>query len=80
MRVALELQDGLALVDGEADAPVGHLMGWGGNDRNVTPMFMRSTVEHSRRRATWVVRGTGSLNVTASSARTGRAVASLTIA
>ncbi len=80
VRVALELQDGLALVDGEADAPVGHLMGWGGNDRNVTPMFMRSTVEHSRRRATWVVRGTGSLNVTASSARTGRAVASLTIA
>ena len=72
VRVRLALGAGLELVSGEVEQQVGHLMGWGGNDRNTTLMLARSTVEHSRRRLSWVVRGTGELVVSASNTRVGK--------
>jgi len=72
VRVQLALGPKLELITGEAEQQVGHLMGWGGNDRNTTLMLARSTVEHSRRRLSWVVRGAGELTVIASNTRVGK--------
>lgn len=71
VRAKLELGPGLELVSGEAEASLGHLMGWGGNDRSTTPMLARSTVEPSKRRLRWVVRGSGAATVSVSCARAG---------
>lgn len=51
---------------------VGHLAGWGGNDRSTSPALMRSTGETPRARVSWVVRGEGEVTVEVVCARTGR--------
>jgi hypothetical protein len=71
VRVKLTLGEGLSLVSGVADTPVGHLMGWGGNDRSTGPALARTTTESARRRVSWVVRGSGEMVVCASSTRLG---------
>lgn len=78
VRVKLTLGPGLSLVSGDADTSLGHLMGWGGNDRSTGPALARTTTESARRRVTWVVRGTGEIAVSASSTRLG-AVESRTV-
>jgi hypothetical protein len=50
---------------------VGHLAGWGGNDRSTTPSLARSTGESARARATFLVEGGGELQIVASNARVG---------
>ncbi len=71
VRVKLTLGSSLSLVSGESDSPIGHLMGWGGNDRSTAPALARTTTESARRRVTWVVRGNGEIAVSASSTRLG---------
>jgi hypothetical protein len=71
VRVRLELGPGLELVSGEPEVEVGHLGGWGGNDRAVSPMLARSATDWPKRRLQWVLRGRGELGVVASSTRTG---------
>ncbi|MBK8939786.1 MAG: peptidase M14 [Polyangiaceae bacterium] len=80
VRARLELGAGLELVSGEQEPSLGHMMGWGGNDRSTTPMLARSTVEPSRRKLVWVVRGAGEAKVTLSSARVGAVSRTLDIA
>lgn len=79
MRLQLQLDPGLELVTGESNLQLGHMMGWGGNDRSTTPMLARSTVEHSKRRAVWVVRGAGNATATVANARVGRVSVSISI-
>ncbi len=71
VRLRLEVGPGLELVSELREHDLGHLMGWGGNDRSTSPALARSTTEHSRRRVSWVVRGSGQVTVTASSTRVG---------
>lgn len=71
VRGTISLEGELELAAGKRDEDLGHLPGWGGNDRSTTPMLARSTGEPARRRVTWVVRGHGAVTVSASSARTG---------
>ncbi len=71
VRVRLEPSGGAALASGEVEQAIGHLGGWGGNDRSTTPMLARSALEPSRRRLEWVVRGAGAITVSAWCTRTG---------
>ena len=80
VRAALRCDAGVDLVSGDAVQTVGHLAGWGGNDRNATPMLARTTGAQPRKLARWVVRGAGNVTVTAGCARTGSTSASLVVA
>lgn len=71
VRARIELPEGITLLSGDADQALGHLMGWGGNDRGTAPSLARSSEEHGRRRAIWIVRGSGSASITVSNARVG---------
>lgn len=71
VRVRLALGEGLRLESGELERELGHLGGWGGNDRAASPMLARSYSEWPKRKLSWVVRGAGELGVVARSARTG---------
>lgn len=71
VRVAIDLPDGASLEAGEANVLVGHLEGWGGNDRFTAPSIARSVIDVGRRRVIWVVRGDGPLKVRASAPRVG---------
>lgn len=79
VRAKLTLAGSVEIVTGEADRALGALQGWGGNDRNTTPMHARSSNEHSRRKLDWVVRGEGSLTVTLCNARVGETQLTLPI-
>jgi hypothetical protein len=80
VRARIVLPDGISLVAGEPEVELGHLQGWGGNDRATTPMLARSTVEPSRKRLTWVVRGAGEVTLKAWCARVGEVLARAAIA
>jgi hypothetical protein len=71
VRARIELGSGLELAAAPAEQDLGHLPGWGGNDRSTAPGLTRSSLEPARRRAEWVVRGKGEITVTAGSTRTG---------
>lgn len=77
VHVSIALGEGLALVSGHARENVGHLAGWGGSDRNTTPMLARSMMEQPRRKVSWVVRGTGKATIAAGNARVGTVEAHL---
>jgi len=79
VRVRLTTGENLELVGGEAEVALGHLMGWGGNDRSTGPGLARSTTDHSRRRLNWVVRGIGALTITASATRVGATELTLSV-
>ncbi|NUP09261.1 MAG: peptidase M14 [Polyangiaceae bacterium] len=79
MRARISLDKDLELVSGDAEIALGHMMGWGGNDRSTTPMLARSTVEHSRRRLVWVVRGRGQATATVSNARVGEVTKAIAV-
>jgi hypothetical protein len=72
VRVRIELGRGVELCAGPVEVDVGHIAGWGGNDRSTTPAIARSTGEVARRQVEWVVRGKGDLTVIAASTRVGR--------
>jgi hypothetical protein len=69
VRVACGPDSSCAPIDTER--VVGHLAGWGGNDRSTTPSLARSTGEAARARATFLVEGTGNVEVVASNTRVG---------
>jgi hypothetical protein len=71
VRARLELGAGVELASSSNEHTLGHLGGWGGNDRSTTPILARSALEPSRRRVEWVVRGTGTIEIVAGCARTG---------
>jgi hypothetical protein len=71
VRVKLTVGPGVELVSGLPIETVGHLGGWGGNDRHTAPALARTTLEEARRKVTWVVRGSGDLVIEAGCARTG---------
>ena len=73
------LGSGLTLESGNAVEEVGHLAGWGGNDRSTSPILAQSTVAFPRRRLTWVVRGSGALTLRAAAARVGQVERTLEI-
>jgi hypothetical protein len=79
LRARLVPGEGVVLAGGEASVEIGHLEGWGGYDRLRTPSFARSEGAPARRRVEWVVRGEGTVTIEASSARIGRARATVTI-
>lgn len=71
VRVALECGEGASIASGDASVSVGHLDGWGGNDRFTSPALARSVGEIGRRKVSWVVRGEGPLTIRASAPRVG---------
>lgn len=71
VRARLELGAGLTLVAGPSEHDLGHIAGWGGNDRSTTPAIARSVGEPARRKVEWVVRGKGDVTVIASATRVG---------
>ncbi len=72
VRARIELGPGLELCAGPAEHELGHIAGWGGNDRSTTPALARSTSEPARRRVEWIVRGKGDVSVIVSATRVGR--------
>lgn len=62
----------LELVGASARQSVGHLAGWGTNERSTTPMLARSVGEWPRARVEWVVRGKGRARITVAASRVGR--------
>jgi hypothetical protein len=72
VRARIELGPGLELCAGPAEHELGHIAGWGGNDRSTTPALARSTSEPARRRVEWIVRGKGDISVMVSATRIGR--------
>jgi murein tripeptide amidase MpaA len=72
VRARLSAGSGVSLAAGPEEQELGHLHGWGGNDRWTAPSLARSG-EPARRRAEWVVRGRGEVWVSASSTRVGEA-------
>ncbi len=73
VRARVELGQGLELVAAPVQQDVGHIPGWGGNDRSTSPGLTRSALEPSRKRAEWVVRGKGTVTVVAEATRIGKA-------
>ncbi|MFO0549504.1 MAG: M14 family metallopeptidase [Polyangiaceae bacterium] len=71
LRARLELDPAMSLLAGNNVELVGHLSGWGGNDRSTSPSLARSTNEHTRHRLTWIIRGSGELTITIGNARCG---------
>ncbi|MFO0612823.1 MAG: M14 family metallopeptidase [Polyangiaceae bacterium] len=71
VRIALRCAPDVVIEAGEASVLVGHLEGWGGNDRFTAPSIARSVIEIGRRKATWIVRGEGAITVRASATRVG---------
>ncbi len=71
VRVTLAAGAGVELASTRREHDVGHLAGWGGNDRSTAPGLTRSTGEATRRRVEWVVRGRGTVTITARSTRVG---------
>ncbi len=71
VRATIVTGDGLTLEAGHTTEEVGHLTGWGGNDRSTTPMSAGSTIGFPRRKVSWVVRGRGDVIVRAGAARVG---------
>ncbi|MBL9022860.1 MAG: peptidase M14 [Myxococcales bacterium] len=71
VRARIELGPGLELCAGPAEHELGHIAGWGGNDRSTTPALARSTSEPARRRVEWIVRGKGDISVMVSATRVG---------
>jgi hypothetical protein len=63
--------DGVALAGGDATIAVGHLEGWGGYEGSDTPAFARTERAPVRGRASWVVRGAGTVEIRAGAARVG---------
>ncbi len=63
--------EGIVCESPSASQRVGHLAGWGGNDRSTSPALMRSIGEAARGRVSWVVRGAGEISIEVGSARTG---------
>ena len=72
VRARIELGPGLQLCAGPAEHELGHIAGWGGNDRATSPALARSIGEPARRKVEWIVRGKGDVAVTASATRVGR--------
>jgi hypothetical protein len=79
VRASVMLGEGLELVSGDATETVGHLAGWGGNDRNTTPMLARTMLEQPRKQVSWVVRGSGTMTLSAGCARVGHIESTLSI-
>lgn len=71
LHAEIALEGALDLVTVAARQPVGHLAGWGTNERSTTPMLARSVGEWPRARAEWIVKGHGRALVRVSAARTG---------
>jgi hypothetical protein len=71
VRVRIGCGEGLSCELVDRERVVGHLAGWGGNDRSTTPSLARSTSEATRARVTFLVDGSGELEVIASNARVG---------
>jgi hypothetical protein len=71
LRARLVPGAGVEIAGGEAETLVGHLEGWGGQDRGGTPSFARTAAAPVRRRVSWVVKGKGSVTIQASAARIG---------
>lgn len=74
VRARIDLGPGLELCAGPAEHELGHIAGWGGNDRATSPALARSIGEPARRKVEWIVRGKGDVAVTASATRVGRVV------
>ena len=79
LRASAEPSSGLELVAGEREQELGQLQGWGGNDRYTSPGLTRSVLEAGRRRLESVVRGSGVLELSVSSARVGEVRAAVEI-
>jgi len=81
IRVELSLDEGLALVDGETVQSVGQLDGWGslqvGPSRHA--IYPGLGARGPRALARWIVKGSGGVRVSWSSARAGSGVETLTI-
>jgi hypothetical protein len=71
VRAKIDLGAGVALAAGPAEHDLGHIAGWGGNDRSTTPAIARSVGEPARRKVEWVVRGKGDVSVIVSATRIG---------
>ncbi len=79
VRASALASDGLLLEGHESVRELGHLPGWGGNDRSTTPVLLRSTGESPRRKLSWVVRGKGEFTLTVENTRTGKVSRSLRV-
>jgi hypothetical protein len=77
VRASVHVADGLLLDGHESVRELGHLPGWGGNDRSTTPVLLRSIGESARRKLSWVVRGSGKFTLTVENTRTGKVSSSL---
>lgn len=79
VQVTLSCEGGAELVQGDVTQRVGHLAGWGGNDRSTTPMLARTRGEHPRKLVRWVIRGSGKISLAVGCARTGTVQSSLVV-
>jgi hypothetical protein len=71
VRATLALGPGTTLVGGQARTTVGHLQGWTPDVMFSYPGFARTTTDRTRTRVHWIVRGAGTVVVSAGCARTG---------
>jgi murein tripeptide amidase MpaA len=79
VRARVELAVGMELVSGPAVQTAGHLGGWGGHHKMSTPYFARTTGDGVRQQLTWVLRGSGKVQVKAGAARVGQVEESVEI-
>jgi hypothetical protein len=77
LHATLTLGSGLALIHGETRACLGHLEGWGGNDRHKAPAMARTTNASPRRTLSWIVSGAGVIDIEIGAARIGKLRAKL---
>ena len=79
VRATIALGPDATLIGGDAVTTVGHLQGWTPDVVFSYPGFARTTTDRTRRRVSWIVRGSGEIVVSAGCARVGRREARATL-
>ncbi|MBK8252419.1 MAG: peptidase M14 [Polyangiaceae bacterium] len=72
VRADIALGPNLTLLNEHSTQTLGHLSGWSPDSMFSSPVFARTTNEHTRARVHFFVRGTGAVTLSAGCARTGR--------